>query len=160
MFLWPYYNPNWRSSVDILKHDYLLRTQVRDLGSHPGTKHISWKLTDRTKLRSLAILSLHTTSRSLLLSRLKMLTSIKCYIQGATKPSSYFCCLLPLLLSPVPLFCNHMDYSPPGSSVYGISQARILEWDFWRQEFLSPGDLPDPRIEPTSPALAGGFFNP
>ena len=24
--------------------------------------------------------------------------------------------------------CDPMDYSPPGSSVYGISQARILEW--------------------------------
>ena len=24
--------------------------------------------------------------------------------------------------------------------------------------FLSPGDLPDPGIEPTSPALAGGFI--
>ena len=25
--------------------------------------------------------------------------------------------------------CNPMDWSPPGSSVHGISQARILEWD-------------------------------
>ena len=24
--------------------------------------------------------------------------------------------------------CDHMDYSPPGSSVHGILQARILEW--------------------------------
>ena len=24
--------------------------------------------------------------------------------------------------------CNPMDYSPPGSSVNGLSQARILEW--------------------------------
>ena len=24
--------------------------------------------------------------------------------------------------------CDPMDYSPPGSSVHGISQARILEW--------------------------------
>ena len=24
--------------------------------------------------------------------------------------------------------CNPMDYSPPGSSLCGISQARILEW--------------------------------
>ena len=27
-----------------------------------------------------------------------------------------------------PTLCNHMDYSLPGSSVHGISQARILEW--------------------------------
>ena len=27
-----------------------------------------------------------------------------------------------------PTFCNPMDCSPPGSSVHGILQARILEW--------------------------------
>ena len=27
-----------------------------------------------------------------------------------------------------PTRCNHMDCSPPGFSVYGILQARILEW--------------------------------
>ena len=37
---------------------------------------------------------------------------------------------------------------------------------FSRQEnwsglpFLSPGDLPDPGVEPESPALAGRFFTP
>ena len=31
-------------------------------------------------------------------------------------------------LSPVQLFFNSMDCSPPGFSVHGISQARILEW--------------------------------
>ena len=45
-----------------------------------------------------------------------------------------------------------MDCSLPGSSVNGISQARILEW----VAFPSPGDLPDPGIEPVSPALQVG----
>ena len=27
-----------------------------------------------------------------------------------------------------PTFCNPMDRSPPGSSIHGIVQARILEW--------------------------------
>ena len=31
-------------------------------------------------------------------------------------------------LSRVRLFCDPMDCSPPGCSVHGISQARILEW--------------------------------
>ena len=47
-----------------------------------------------------------------------------------------------------------MDYGLSGSSVYGVSQARILEWlpiSFSR-------DLPDPEIEPAFPVLAGGFF--
>ena len=39
-----------------------------------------------------------------------------------------------------------------------------LSMEFSRQEswsgllFPTPGDLPDPGIEPVSPALAGGFF--
>ena len=41
------------------------------------------------------------------------------------------------------------DCSPPESSVYGILQARILEW----VATSSSGDLPDSRIEPVSPAL-------
>ena len=50
-----------------------------------------------------------------------------------------------------------MDCSPPGSSVHGLSQARILEW----AAISSYRDLPNPGIErmyPASPALEGGFF--
>ena len=50
-----------------------------------------------------------------------------------------------------------MDYTPSGSSVHGILQARILEWG----ACIPPGDVPNPGIQPTSlmsPALAGGFF--
>ena len=46
--------------------------------------------------------------------------------------------------------CNPMGYSPKGSSIHGILQARILEWGL---PFPSPGDLPDPGIEPRFPAL-------
>ena len=31
-------------------------------------------------------------------------------------------------LQSCPTLCNPMDYSPPGFSVHGISQARTLEW--------------------------------
>ena len=42
-----------------------------------------------------------------------------------------------------------MDCSLPDSSVHGIYQARVLEW----VPFPSPGDLPNPGIEPGSPVL-------
>ena len=42
-----------------------------------------------------------------------------------------------------------MDCVPPDSFVHGILQARKLEWVV----ISSPGDLPDPVIEPQSPAL-------
>ena len=43
-----------------------------------------------------------------------------------------------------------MDSSLPGSSVHGISQARILEWA--AISFCSKSS------QPMSPAMAGGFF--
>ena len=49
--------------------------------------------------------------------------------------------------------CDPIDSSPPGSSVPGILQARILEW--------LPFPSPDQGIKPMSlkfPALAGRFF--
>ena len=53
-----------------------------------------------------------------------------------------------------------LDCSPPGSSLHEILQysPRILEWYWNGLPFLPPGDLPDPGITPTSPALAGRFL--
>ena len=50
-----------------------------------------------------------------------------------------------------PILCDPLDCSPPGSSVHGISQARILEWI----AISFSGDVPNPGIEPV---LAGRFF--
>ena len=46
-----------------------------------------------------------------------------------------------------PTLCDPIDCSLPGSSIRGISQARILEWD-----------PPNPGIEPRSPELQAEFF--
>ena len=48
-----------------------------------------------------------------------------------------------------PTLCDPMDCSPPESSFHGVFQARILSG----LPFPSPGDLPDPGIEPGSLAL-------
>ena len=50
--------------------------------------------------------------------------------------------------------CNPMDCSPPSSSVYGISQARILEWIV----ISFSGGSYQPRDQTMCPSLAGGFF--
>ena len=103
-------------------------------------------------------------------------------VPSASLPRSCFSCLV---APSCPALCNPMDCSLSGSSVYGISQARIQErkkvkslsrvqffatpWTvayqaplsmgFSRQEywnglpFPSPGDLPDPGIEPGFPPL-------
>ena len=59
-------------------------------------------------------------------------------------------CVAVQSLNHVQLFCNPMDCIPPGL---------LCPWDFPRQEhwsgkpFPSPGDFPDPVIEPASPVL-------
>ena len=45
--------------------------------------------------------------------------------------------------------CHPLDCSPPGSSVHGILQARVLAW----VACLPLRGLPDPGIKPRSPAL-------
>ena len=49
--------------------------------------------------------------------------------------------------------CDPMDCSLPGSSVVGIRQERTLEW-----VAISPGNRPDPGIEPRSPSLPADFL--
>ena len=56
-----------------------------------------------------------------------------------------------------PTHCDPMDYNPPGSSVLGIFQE-----EYWNGLPFPPlGHLPDPGLEPMSPAspvAVGRFF--
>ena len=45
-------------------------------------------------------------------------------------------------------FCDPIDCSPPGSSVLEFSRQ-----EYWNGLPSPPGDLPDPGMEPRSPAL-------
>ena len=61
-----------------------------------------------------------------------------------------------LKLSPVwPVdSCDPLDCSLPGSSIHGTSRQ-----EYWSElPFPSPGNLPNPGIEPRSPALQADFF--
>ena len=60
--------------------------------------------------------------------------------------SQYFCCL-------VSKSCLTLSW-PDG--LLSIGYPRQKYWS--GLPFTFPGDLPNPEIEPTSPALAGGFF--
>ena len=68
------------------------------------------------------------------------------------KQDPYICCLQESeseVTQSCLTLCDPMDCRLPGSSVCGILQARVLEW----VAVSSPGDLPNPGIEPMSPAL-------
>ena len=60
-------------------------------------------------------------------------------------------------LQSCPTLCDPVDCSPPGSSVHGMLQARILEW----VAMPSSRGSSRPRgrtLSLMSPALADGFF--
>ena len=71
-----------------------------------------------------------------------------------TRASPVGGCVCTQRLSWVQLFCNPMGCDLPGSSVHGVLQARILQLVTIS---FSRGS-PNPGIEPTFPARAGGFF--
>ena len=82
-------------------------------------------------------------------------TQVICEAQITPETGMRLCSAIQLCLT----LCNPIDCSPPGSSVYGIFQARTLYWS--RFPFPPPGDPPNPETEPASlmsPALAAGFF--
>ena len=79
---------------------------------------------------------------------------------GELKGNIFFmmCCVCVKSLQACRTLCDPMDCSPPGSSVRGVLQARILEWVAMPS---SSGSSWPPGIEPMSltfPALAGVFF--
>ena len=73
-----------------------------------------------------------------------------CHKQILTTPwesclsSQKMACMLAKSLQMCLTLCDPMDCGPPGSSVHGILQSRILEWLV---------DLPDPEIKPRSTDL-------
>ena len=74
-----------------------------------------------------------------------------------TSPQSHVHACMLSRFSHVQLFATLWTIPPPGSTVHGILQARILEWG----AMPSPRDLPHPGFKPKSlmsPSLAGELF--
>ena len=69
--------------------------------------------------------------------------------------SPIYSAVIALVAQLCPTLWDTMDCGPPGSSVHGIFQARMLEWvaiSFSGWERVVVWSLPDPGIEPISPA--------
>ena len=72
------------------------------------------------------------------------------YFSKRSRPSKLTGMKVKMLVTQLcPTLCDPMDSSPPGSSVHGILQARILEW----LAISYAKDLPDPGIKPESPTV-------
>ena len=87
------------------------------------------------------------------LSRLGLSCGAQAYLfHGMWDLSSWKNEWMKIVTQSCPTLCDPMDCSPPGSSVHGILQARMLGGF----PYPSPRDLPGPGIEPRSPALWAG----
>ena len=77
-------------------------------------------------------------------------------------------CVCVLVTQSCPTLCDHIDCSPPGSSVHGILQARILEWaaiSFSLDNYSSfggvgGGTVRELCISLRDPPTVDGFGNP
>ena len=77
------------------------------------------------------------------------------YISLKSSVISHLCICDPCTVAqPCPTLCDPMDRGPPGSSVHGISQARILEW----VAISSSRGSSWPRDRTCISGIAGGFF--
>ena len=72
-------------------------------------------------------------------------SSLPCFIYH------HACCALSLSR---PTFCNPMNCSPPGSSVHGTLQAKILEWVAMHSSRVSS----QPRDQRQVSSVTGGFL--
>ena len=55
-------------------------------------------------------------------------TLTRCFPASHSVPRAFSTCFTCMHAQSCPTLCDLMNYSPPGSSVHGILQARILEW--------------------------------
>ena len=112
----------------------ILSKRIKYLGTNITKKVKDWYSKHYHGLEELVWLKFHT------IQSIYKFNSISIKI-----PIVFFTCMH---AQSCPTLCDPMDCSLPGSSVHGIFQARIR---MWVAIFYSPGDLPNPGIEPKFP---------
>ena len=135
-FLMEISRPEYWSGLPFLSPGYLPNP-----GSNPGLPHCRWILYQLSHKGSPRILEWVAYPFSTGSSRPK--NQIKASVENIWKLKIHFSLFYDRSmhkiirvvfkvkvksLSRVQLFCSPMDCSPPGSSVHGIFQARVLEW--------------------------------
>ena len=93
-----------------------------------GGMHLTGSSCDQTQPGHVQAASKMTLSKADTSSgaRKTVLLTIKCNLHHSTIRSK--ACVCAKSLQSCPTLCDPMNCSPPGSSVHGILQARILEW--------------------------------
>ena len=107
------------------------------------------------RIRVLYTHTLSFVTFSSIISYYKILSIVSCVMQQVTVDYlSYTWKVKVSVAQSCPTLCNPMDHRPPGSSVHGILQTRILEWVVTA---FSRGSS-WPRDWTQLSCIAGGFF--
>ena len=88
-------------------------------------EQVPWQTQVHVKHQALFQVQVGVLQLSLLRFELGKLLKFKCQVKSKNKTPVCVCVLVSQLC---PTLCNPMDCSPPGSSLHGILQARMLEW--------------------------------
>ena len=145
---------------DFLPGHQVIHISCLKLRSPESEKPIPWQSLTRTvdPLRVLNSLLLRTSPPA-------PLSSSRCHLSSGSQAGRPGPPLLERQPSTIShLCCRLVKSCPTLAMLQTVAHQAPLSIGFPRQEywrqlpFPSPGDLPDPGIEPASPALAGGFF--
>ena len=116
-------------------------------GTAPYSSTLAWRIPWTEEPGGLQSMGLQSWTR---LKRLSM------HALGLLRPEKIFLGLASLTHNIVvleakscPTLCDAVDCSPPGSSIHGVLQDRIVQW----AAILPPGGLPNLEITLRSPAL-------
>ena len=110
--------------------------------------YVPLRKTNSVNLNHITSCKVHPTSRHIKACKKPLLKWMyspvnTCFINNKCLYSPYSCLVAQSCLT----LCDPVDYSPPGSSVHGILQARTLEW----VAIFSSRGFSRPRDQPSSP---------
>ena len=129
----------------------------REIFPHPSLQTWPWEMAQKNRLQGLhfGILSKKIQGYKGTMEDCFSQTLLHLYM-GRLHVNK-LACMCAKLVQSCPTLCDPMECNPPGSSVHGILQARIMDW-IAMPSFRGSSPPRDQTQVSMSPALAGRFF--
>ena len=133
---------HFKYSNQVQTHETMILSSVNYLISYPGLDLLKWTciVSKRVATRFTKFINTHTRNCQLQYKQRSANLTLE-----PTQPKTVLSEWVSEVAQSCPTLCDPVDCSLPGSSVYGILQARILEWvtiSFSRGIFPTQGSNP------------------